>query len=56
MVGWFDVNAKAGENSKGLVRLKDFGEIKVENNGDFKYTKKPRSTIKTVPHGMTTIG
>ena len=49
VVGWFDVNAKAGENSKGLVRLKDFGEIKVENNGDFKYTKKTAFDDKNCP-------
>ena len=41
IIGWFDVKATAGASSKGEVRLNDFGKIAVENNGDFKFTKKP---------------
>ncbi|MDE7290699.1 MAG: hypothetical protein K2N58_01490, partial [Treponemataceae bacterium] len=41
LIGWFDVKATAGANSKGEVRLNDFGKITVEKNGDFKFTKKP---------------
>lgn len=41
VVDWFEVKATAGANSKGEVCLKDFGEIEVKDNGNFKFTKKP---------------
>ena len=39
-IAWFETEATAGKNSKGEVRIKDFGEIEVGDNGDFKFTKK----------------
>lgn len=41
IIGWFDVTAKAGEDSKGEVRLTSKGIIDVKKNGEFKFTKKP---------------
>ena len=40
-IGWFETKVTAGANSKGEVRPKEHGEVKVENNGDFKFTKRP---------------
>ncbi|MDE7290855.1 MAG: hypothetical protein K2N58_02315 [Treponemataceae bacterium] len=40
-LGYIDVKAKAGANSKGEVKISNFGIIEVKNNGDFKFTKKP---------------
>ena len=40
-IGWFETKVKAGANSKGEVRPKEHAEVKVENNGDFKFTKRP---------------
>lgn len=39
-IGYFDITAKAGAQSKGEVFLEDFGKVQVEKNGDFKFTKK----------------
>ena len=38
-IGWFETKVKAGANSKGEMYIEDFGEIKVEKNGDFTFTK-----------------
>ena len=40
IIGYFDITAKAGAQSKGEVFLEDFGKVQVEKNGDFKFTKK----------------
>ena len=40
-IGWFETKVTAGANSKGEVLVKDHAEIKVESNGDFKFTKRP---------------
>ena len=40
-VGWFETKVKAGAKSWGEVRLKDCGEMEIEPNGDFKFTKMP---------------
>ena len=40
VVGWFETKVKAGAQSKGEVRIKDFGEVEVKSNGDFKFTKR----------------
>ena len=40
-VGWFETEVTAGSKSKGEVSIEDFGELKVEKNGDFKFTKMP---------------
>lgn len=41
IIGWFDVTAKAGEDSKGEVRFTSKGQIDVKKNGEFKFTEKP---------------
>ena len=41
IIGYFDITAKAGAQSKGEVFLEDLGKIQVEKNGDFKFTKMP---------------
>ena len=41
VVGWFETKVTAGAKSKGEVLVKDHAEIKVESNGDFKFTKRP---------------
>lgn len=41
IIGYFEITAKAGAQSKGEVFLEDLGKIQVEKNGDFKFTKMP---------------
>ncbi len=40
-VGWFETTAIAGKNSLGEVKLTETGEIEVQDNGDFRFTKRP---------------
>ncbi|MDE5776126.1 MAG: hypothetical protein K2H67_04525 [Treponemataceae bacterium] len=41
IIGYFDVTAKAGSQSKGEVSLIHKGQIDVKKNGEFRFTKKP---------------
>lgn len=39
---WFETTVKAGANSKGEVRLEKGGSIKIDRNGDFGFTERPK--------------
>ena len=41
-IGYFDVKKTAGKNSKGEVCLEYYGKVEVKDNGEFKFTERPR--------------